>query len=103
MPIFTAPSVSMDNLTRFPFSNTLSSEPVQNLLGKVNDFQPGNSEVDSLRILLHGPVGTGKSSFINSVDTALQGHITTRVPADAISGKSFTLGVKSLLSLVYIT
>ncbi|XP_056591635.1 interferon-induced protein 44-like [Triplophysa dalaica] len=78
-----------------PWRTVNWSEPVQNLLRKVDDFQPGDSEVDTLRILLHGPAGAGKSSFINSVDTALQGHITTRVPTDAISGKSFTLECKT--------
>ncbi|KAI7811113.1 interferon-induced protein 44 isoform X2 [Triplophysa rosa] len=78
-----------------PWRTVNWSQPVQDLLIKVNDFQPGNSEVDTLRILLHGPVGAGKSSFINSVDTALQGHITNRVPTDAISGKSFTLECKT--------
>ncbi|XP_056589566.1 interferon-induced protein 44-like isoform X3 [Triplophysa dalaica] len=74
-----------------PWRTVNWNEPVQNLLRKVDDFQPGDSEVDTLRILLHGPVGAGKSSFINSVDTALQGHITTRVPTDARIEKGFTL------------
>ncbi|KAA0722545.1 Interferon-induced protein 44 [Triplophysa tibetana] len=71
------------------------SKSTQNQLRKLNAFQPGNSEVDTLRILLHGPVGSGKSSFINSVDSCLRGLISARALPDAISGESFTLGCKT--------
>ncbi|XP_029996430.1 interferon-induced protein 44-like [Sphaeramia orbicularis] len=56
-------------------------------------FQPHNDEKNEeqcIRILLHGPTGHGKSSFINSVDTILQGRMTGRALADTIVGNSFT-------------
>ncbi|KAM6913489.1 interferon-induced protein 44-like [Lycodopsis pacificus] len=56
----------------------------------VEDYQPYNEEVKQVRVLLHGPTGAGKSSFLNSVDSALQGRVTGRAPADSIGGTSFT-------------
>ncbi|XP_036419341.1 interferon-induced protein 44-like isoform X2 [Colossoma macropomum] len=51
--------------------------------------------VSQVRILLCGPVGSGKSSFINSVNTVLQGRNTTDALADSIGGVSFTVKFKT--------
>uniref|UniRef100_A0A673AHR4 Interferon-induced protein 44-like n=1 Tax=Sphaeramia orbicularis TaxID=375764 RepID=A0A673AHR4_9TELE len=56
-------------------------------------FQPHNDERNEdqhIRILLHGPAGHGKSTFINSVDTIVRGRMAGRALADAIGGKTFT-------------
>uniref|UniRef100_A0A3Q3EIS7 Interferon-induced protein 44-like n=2 Tax=Labrus bergylta TaxID=56723 RepID=A0A3Q3EIS7_9LABR len=63
----------------------------QDNLNFMKSYQPRNKGVKHLRILLHGPVGAGKSSFINSVESALRGIVTNRALTDATSGSSFTL------------
>ncbi|XP_066511950.1 interferon-induced protein 44-like [Hoplias malabaricus] len=69
---------------------TFSETNKKQLLSKLNNFQLCLSEVNVMKILLHGPVGAGKSSFVNSVYTALQGHISSIALASAAADKSFT-------------
>ncbi|XP_030641299.1 interferon-induced protein 44-like [Chanos chanos] len=51
--------------------------------------------IDPVRILLHGPIGAGKSSFVNSLDTIFKGRITGRALVDAGTEKSFTKTYKA--------
>ncbi|XP_055470240.1 interferon-induced protein 44-like [Psammomys obesus] len=46
------------------------------LLSALRDYRPYKDLVSEVRILLVGPVGSGKSSFFNSVKSAFQGHLT---------------------------
>ncbi|CAK6983822.1 interferon-induced protein 44-like, partial [Scomber scombrus] len=43
-------------------------------LENVKNYQPGNPKVKQLRIMLYGPVGAGKSSFISSVNSMMIGR-----------------------------
>ncbi|XP_043963099.1 interferon-induced protein 44-like isoform X2 [Gambusia affinis] len=55
----------------------------------INDYRPKGEDHHQFRILLQGPVGAGKSSFINSVISTLEGKICHR--AFASTGQtSFT-------------
>ncbi|XP_075880195.1 interferon-induced protein 44-like isoform X5 [Nelusetta ayraudi] len=65
-------------------------EETQDFVG-TRDFE----DVKHLRILLHGHAGVGKTSFINSVSTALQGKISTLALTDAATAGSFTKQYKS--------
>ncbi|XP_062391013.1 interferon-induced protein 44-like [Sardina pilchardus] len=53
-------------------------------------IQTCTPDVKHLRILVHGPVGAGKSSFINSIDSIFQGRLTSGAIVDAATGHSFT-------------
>ncbi|XP_060755091.1 uncharacterized protein LOC132866365 isoform X3 [Neoarius graeffei] len=55
------------------------------MLQRLREFQP-NRHVDHIRILVVGPAGAGKSAFITSVNTALQGRNTYL--AHSLSGDS---------------
>lgn len=63
----------------------------------MRDFKPHNEELQQLRILLHGPIGSGKSSFFNSVDTLLKGRLAGQALADHIATYSYTNDVRITL------
>ncbi|XP_071323348.1 interferon-induced protein 44-like [Trachinotus anak] len=58
-------------------------------LQHVNNFKH-QTEGQQLRILLHGPVGAGMSSFINSVNSVLQGRMCTLALVDNTSHGCFS-------------
>ncbi|KAI1890303.1 hypothetical protein AGOR_G00152350 [Albula goreensis] len=67
----------------------------ERMLKELKDFTPGDQNLAALRILLNGQVGAGKSSFINSINSIFQGHITTEALADSTGGQSFTKTYKT--------
>uniref|UniRef100_A0A667X4Z5 G domain-containing protein n=1 Tax=Myripristis murdjan TaxID=586833 RepID=A0A667X4Z5_9TELE len=61
----------------------------------VRNYKPNRHDVKHLRVLLHGPAGAGKSSFINSVESVLRGRIAGRALAEAEVTSSFTKQYKT--------
>uniref|UniRef100_A0A8D2DSM4 Interferon induced protein 44 n=1 Tax=Sciurus vulgaris TaxID=55149 RepID=A0A8D2DSM4_SCIVU len=68
------------------------------LLSEMNTYDPNEEMVHQIRILLLGPIGAGKSSFINSVKSVFRGHVTCQslVGSDptGISTKYRTYSIK---------
>ncbi|XP_038157877.1 interferon-induced protein 44-like isoform X3 [Cyprinodon tularosa] len=56
------------------------------LMESIQTYKPTVSSVSQARVLLIGPVGAGKSSFFNSINSVFRGHVTCQ----AISGCSST-------------
>ncbi|XP_053184212.1 interferon-induced protein 44-like [Scomber japonicus] len=82
-----------------PKPSPLLSEPWRKMpwgdkesdLQYVQNYTPINKRVKHLRVLLYGPVGSGKSSFINSVSSSVRGRITQpAAPSSTTSDQSFT-------------
>uniref|UniRef100_A0A3Q4I3B6 TLDc domain-containing protein n=1 Tax=Neolamprologus brichardi TaxID=32507 RepID=A0A3Q4I3B6_NEOBR len=59
---------------------------LKELIESIKSYKPTVSSVTQPRVLLIGPVGAGKSSFFNSVNSVFRGHVTSQ----AISGSSST-------------
>lgn len=68
----------------------IPSDNKDSYLDFIKNFQLNNDGVQHIRIMLYGPVGAGKSSFINSVETIIRGRLTCQALPDAVSGTSFT-------------
>uniref|UniRef100_A0A672G6Q7 Interferon-induced protein 44-like n=1 Tax=Salarias fasciatus TaxID=181472 RepID=A0A672G6Q7_SALFA len=62
------------------------SEKRKELIERIQAYKPLISSVSQVRVLLVGPVGAGKSSFFNSINSVFKGHITSQ----AISGCAAT-------------
>ncbi|XP_048054389.1 interferon-induced protein 44-like [Megalobrama amblycephala] len=63
---------------------------------KLEDFTLDNPDVKKISILVAGQIGAGKSSFINSINSAFQGRITSRALVNSSAGdsRSFTQDLK---------
>jgi len=59
----------------------------------ISCYRPSSAEVPRARVLLLGPVGSGKSSFISSVQSVFNGRVTNRAMVGSSSG-SFTKKVQ---------
>uniref|UniRef100_A0A3Q3EX93 Interferon induced protein 44f3 n=1 Tax=Kryptolebias marmoratus TaxID=37003 RepID=A0A3Q3EX93_KRYMA len=61
------------------------------LMESIKTYKPIVDSVPKARVLMIGPVGAGKSSFFNSINSVFRGHITSQ----AISGCFRTYSVKA--------
>uniref|UniRef100_A0AAQ4QXK3 G domain-containing protein n=1 Tax=Gasterosteus aculeatus aculeatus TaxID=481459 RepID=A0AAQ4QXK3_GASAC len=60
----------------------------------ISSYKPSSEDVSHAKVLLLGPVGSGKSSFISSVQSVFKGRVTNR----AMVGSSSTSFTKKLQS-----
>ncbi|CAN9502456.1 unnamed protein product [Ophioblennius macclurei] len=59
-----------------------TAEAREELMKSIQSYRPDMRSVNQARVLLVGPIGTGKSSFFNSISSIFRGHMM----AQAISG-----------------
>ncbi|XP_075944350.1 interferon-induced protein 44-like isoform X1 [Anarhichas minor] len=71
-----------------------TEEQKTSLMKTVSSYKPSSGEVTQAQVLLLGPVGSGKSSFISSVQSVFNGRVTNR----AMVGSSSTSFTKKLQS-----
>ncbi|XP_061096784.1 interferon-induced protein 44-like isoform X2 [Conger conger] len=64
------------------------------LVDSISSYKPSCASVSEARVLLLGPVGAGKSSFISSVHSAFSGRVTNRAMVGT-SSTSFTQKLRS--------
>ncbi|XP_072513141.1 interferon-induced protein 44-like [Salminus brasiliensis] len=67
----------------------------QQLETELRAIRLNHPQLQHLRILLHGPVGAGKSCFINSVQSSLHGELKNMAYEQSYAKKSFTKIYKS--------
>uniref|UniRef100_A0A8B9HDZ1 G domain-containing protein n=1 Tax=Astyanax mexicanus TaxID=7994 RepID=A0A8B9HDZ1_ASTMX len=66
------------------------------MIKALDDFNISSEGVRELRFLLYGPVGAGKSSIINTINTVFEGHhYINCLTASALTGDSFTTKVSA--------
>ncbi|KAM9341769.1 interferon-induced protein 44-like [Symphorus nematophorus] len=67
-----------------------TSERKQQLMKGIQSYKPDIKTVPQARVLLVGPVGAGKSSFFNSINSAFRGNMTSQAIAGT-ADKSVTM------------
>ncbi|XP_007236601.2 interferon-induced protein 44 [Astyanax mexicanus] len=89
-------SVWVPLLPSFPWRTvTWTQETKETLMEMVKSYKPDNECVSEARVLLLGPVGAGKSSFISSVQSVFSGRVLNRAMVGSSSSTSFTKKLQS--------
>ncbi|XP_016523054.1 interferon-induced protein 44-like [Poecilia formosa] len=72
-------------------SSPFSPRRKQEYLQYAQEYKPNREDIKYLRVLLYGPVGAGRSSFINSASNVLRGRMTSpALVCDAVASQNFT-------------
>ncbi|XP_073700479.1 interferon-induced protein 44-like [Garra rufa] len=73
-----------------PWRNIVSTEKrKEELIEMIRNYKPLMGSVSQVRILMIGPVGAGKSSFFNSINSIFMGHVTSKAMS-GFAGTSLT-------------
>ncbi|XP_062868955.1 interferon-induced protein 44-like [Trichomycterus rosablanca] len=67
----------------------------EELMERIKSYKPACDGVTEARVLLLGPVGAGKSSFISSVQSAFSGRVLNRAMVGSSTSSSFTKKLQS--------
>ncbi|XP_043940806.1 interferon-induced protein 44-like [Protopterus annectens] len=67
-----------------------TAEKRREYMQSIQNYKPIQSSIPQVRILLIGPVGAGKSSFFNSVNSVFRGHVTSRAMAGSAASSLTT-------------
>ncbi|XP_061566036.1 interferon-induced protein 44-like isoform X2 [Cololabis saira] len=86
VPVFSATSLKLEAQWR---NVEWTQEQKENLMKTVSSYRPRCEEAPQARVLLLGPVGSGKSSFISSVQSVFNGRVANRAMVGSFS-TSFT-------------
>ncbi|XP_014329994.1 interferon-induced protein 44-like isoform X1 [Xiphophorus maculatus] len=72
-----------------------TEEQKKSLMKAVSSYRPSCKDVPQARVLLLGPVRSGKSSFISSVQSVFNGRVTNRAMVGSSFNTSFTKKLQS--------
>ncbi|XP_052395652.1 interferon-induced protein 44-like isoform X3 [Carassius gibelio] len=89
----TEPKFSLGGASGLDFSCVFSVR--ETLMESVRSFHPAGETVSTARVLLIGPVGAGKSSFISSVQSVFSGRVINRAMVGSSNSTSFTKKLRS--------
>ncbi|XP_004540309.2 interferon-induced protein 44 [Maylandia zebra] len=80
----------LEDLLPKPWRNIKwTAEQKQQLMKAILNYKPDIKTVHQARVLLVGPIGAGKSSFFNSINSAFRGNMTSQAIAGT-AGESVT-------------
>uniref|UniRef100_A0A8C9VRW7 Septin-type G domain-containing protein n=1 Tax=Scleropages formosus TaxID=113540 RepID=A0A8C9VRW7_SCLFO len=74
-----------------PWRDIEWTKKYEKLLNEIKRYKPSVSSVKQARILLVGPIGAGKSSFFNSINSVFHEHITSQAVTGTTLESSVTL------------